>query len=172
MSNSTALDGANREQQSSREIAVVYFSCTGRTEAVAQKVSAATNGKLMRIIPEVPYTSADLDYNSDCRANTEQNNPSTRPALGMPIPDVASCDTVYLGYPIWWGSAPRIIFTYLEAMDLSGKTVIPFCTSGSSPISGSINELHKAVPQAAWQKGTRFAHGVSQQEVDAWVESL
>lgn len=152
--------------------AVVFFSCTGNTEAVAEKIAAATGGSPMRIEPADPYTPSDLDYNSDCRANSEQNSGSTRPALAAPVPDVAAYDTIYLGYPIWWGAAPRIILTYLEGTDLAGKTIIPFCTSGSSPISGSIAEIRQAAPGANVLDGRRFSASASQQEIDSWVTAL
>lgn len=150
--------------------AVVFFSCTGNTEAVAEKIAAATDGALLRIEPAEPYTSADLDYNSDCRANTEQNSASARPEIAAPVPDVASYDTVYLGYPIWWGTAPRIILTFLDETDMAGKTIVPFCTSGSSGISESIAEVKQAAPGANVLDGERFSAGVSQQEIDSWVQ--
>lgn len=152
--------------------AVVYFSCTGNTEAVAEKIAAATDGALMRIEPTEPYIQADLDYNSDCRANTEQNNGSARPALATPVPDIEGYDMVYLGYPIWWGKAPRIILTFLESADLAGKAIVPFCTSGSSSISGSIAEIEQAASGATILDGRRFSSGVSQQEIDSWVSSM
>lgn len=152
--------------------AVVFFSCTGNTESVAEKIAEATDGTLMRIEPAEPYTAADLDYNSDCRANTEQNSGTARPAIAAPIPDVTGYDTVYLGYPIWWGEAPRIILTFLDGADLAGKTIIPFCTSGSSPISGSIAEIRQAAPGATVLEGRRFSASASQQEIDSWVDSL
>lgn len=123
----------------------------------------------MRIQPEQPYTSADLDYNSDCRANTEQNDAAARPAIAAPVPNVADANTIYLGYPIWWGKAPRIILTFLDGADTAGKTIIPFCTSGSSPISGSIAEIQAAAPSASWKEGRRFSASASQQEIDSWV---
>lgn len=149
--------------------AVVYFSCTGNTQAVAEKIAAATDGALMRIEPAEPYTPADLDYNSDRRANSEQSSGTARPALAAPVPDVAGYDTVYLGYPIWWGEAPRVVLTFLESADLAGKTVIPFCTSGSSPISGSIAEIEQAAPGANVLEGRRFSASASQQAIDSWV---
>lgn len=152
--------------------AVVFFSVTGNTEAVAEKVSAATGAPLLRVLPAEPYTSADIDYNSDCRANREQDSVTDRPALDASVPDVSGYDTIYLGYPIWWGKVPRVMLTFLESVDLSGKTVIPFCTSGSSSISGSLDEVHGAAPSANWQDGQRFDSGVSQQEIDSWVTSF
>ena len=158
-------------EQTPSGTAVVYFSCTGSTEKVAEKIADATDGVLMRIEPEVPYTAADLDYETNCRANSEQNSETARPAIAQPVPDVAPYETVYLGYPIWWGTAPRIILTFLEGADLSGKTVIPFCTSGSSLLSGSISDIHAAAPQANWKEGKRFSSNVSQQTIDEWVAS-
>ncbi len=96
---------------------------------------------------------------------------AARPAIAAPVPNVADANTIYLGYPIWWGTAPRIILTFLDTADTAGKTIIPFCTSGSSSISGSIAELHAAAPEANWKEGRRFSASASQQEVDAWVAS-
>lgn len=158
--------------QTAGKPAVVYFSCTGNTEAVAEKIAAATDGALMRIEPAEPYTPADLDYNSDCRANTEQRSGDARPALAAPIPDISGYDMVFLGYPIWWGEAPRIILTFLEGANLAGKTIVPFCTSGSSPIDGSIAEIEQAAPGATVAHGRRFSPSVSQQEIDSWVNGL
>lgn len=152
--------------------AVVYFSCTGNTEVVAEKIAAITDGALMRIEPAEPYAPEDLDYNSDCRANTEQRSGDARPALAAPIPDISGYDVVFLGYPIWWGEAPRIILTFLEGADLAGKTIIPFCTSGSSPIDGSIAEIEQTASDATVVDGRRFSPSVSQQEIDSWVNDL
>lgn len=152
--------------------AVVFFSCTGNTEAVAEKVAQAAGASLLRVLPAEPYTSADIDYNSDCRANREQDSVTDRPALDVSVPDVSGYDTIYLGYPIWWGKVPRVMLTFLKSVDLSGKTVIPFCTSGSSSISGSLDEVHSAASGASWQDGQRFDSGVSQQEIDSWVASF
>lgn len=159
------------EQATPSGTAVVYFSCTGTTQAIARKIAAATDGTLMRIEPAKPYTSADLDYESNCRANAEQNSATARPDIAQPIPDIAPYETIYVGFPIWWGTAPRIILTFLEGADCAGKTIIPFCTSGSSPISGSIKELHDAAPDAHWGEGRRFPSSTSQSEIDSWVAS-
>ena len=150
--------------------AVVYFSCTGNTKAVAEKIAAATDGALMEIVPAEAYTSADLDYNTDgTRANNEQHTNGMRPELVSPIPSVEGFDTVYVGYPIWWGTAPRAVLTFLEQADLAGKMVIPFCTSGSSSISGSISEVESCAPAANWKEGRRFSSSASQSDIDSWV---
>ena len=153
-------------------VAVVYFSATGNTQSVAEKIATAADADLMEIIPAQSYSAADLDYNSDCRANTEQNDASARPAIASPIPDVSGFDTVFLGYPIWWGTAPRIIDTFLEGADLAGKAVVPFCTSGSSSISGSLADIEQAAPDAVWEEGRRFSSSASQQEIDEWVTGI
>lgn len=153
-------------------VAVVYFSVTGNTRSVAEKIAAAADASLEEIVPAQPYSAADIDYNTDCRANDEQNDASARPAIAASVPSVSDADVVFLGYPIWWGAAPRIIETYLGDVDLAGKTVVPFCTSGSSPISGSLSALKQAVPNATWEEGGRFSSGASQQEIDEWVSGI
>lgn len=173
---STAAEPAEPTEPAEKETsmnpsaaAVVYFSCTGNTHAVAEKIAKIVDVEPMQITAAEPYTDADLDYNSDCRANVEQqNDPSIRPALGG-APDAADADTVYLGYPIWWGKVPRVILTYVESGALAGKTVVPFCTSGSSGIEGSIAELEAADPSATWESGRRFGSSVSEADLAAWI---
>lgn len=166
------LQQSDSTSPTSPAVAVVYFSCTGNTQAVAEKVAASTGGELLRLEAAEPYTAADLNYNSDCRANAEQDSVTDRPATAQPAPDISGYDTVYLGYPIWWGKVPRVVLTYLESVDLAGKTVVPFCTSGSSGIGGSLDELHAAAPNANWREGSRFASSTTQSEIDRWVASL
>ena len=150
--------------------AVVYFSVTGNTEMVANKIAAALDVMPQVLTPAEPYTSADIDYNSDCRANVEQQDDlSIRPALAEPLPDVAGATTVSLGYPIWWGKVPRVVLTYVESGALSGKTVVPFCTSGSSGIEGSLDELESADPSVTWEPGHRFDANVSEATIDEFV---
>lgn len=150
--------------------AVVYFSVTGNTEMVANKIAAVLDVTPQALTPAEPYTSADIDYNSDCRANVEQQDDlSIRPALAEPLPDVAGATTVFLGYPIWWGKVPRVVLTYVESGALSGKTVVPFCTSGSSGIEGSLNELESADASVTWEPGRRFDANVSEATIDEFV---
>ena len=121
---------------------VAYFSATGNTEEIAQHLQTILGASLYEIIPAKPYSDDDLDYNaSDCRANQEQNDPSVRPAIDGSVENMDSYDVILLGYPIWWGEAPRIISTFLESYDFTGKTIVPFCTSGSSGIGGSAEHL-------------------------------
>ena len=127
---------------------------------------------MFEIEAKQPYTAADLDYGNDnSRANIEQNDIFARPEIANKVENMADYDVVYIGYPIWWGDCPKIICTFLESYDFSGKTVIPFCTSGSTGISGSENTL-KSVAQANWVNGRRFNSSVSDSEVQQWVDEL
>lgn len=152
---------------------VAYFSATGNTEEIAQHLQTILGASLYEIIPAKPYSDDDLDYNaSDCRANQEQNDPSVRPAIDGSVENMDGYDVILLGYPIWWGEAPRIISTFLESYDFTGKTIVPFCTSGSSGIGGSAEHLTVLAADATWLEGARFNPGATQDEVAAWVEGL
>ena len=151
---------------------VAYFSATNNTEGVANHIKDITGADIYEIVPQIPYTDADLNYgNSSSRANREQNDPTARPAISGMVENMEQYDTIFLGYPIWWGNAPKIIFTFLESYDFSGKTIIPFCTSGSSPI-GSTTAMQNVTPGAAWLAGHRFAGGASEDSVKEWVDGL
>ncbi|MDR2499528.1 MAG: aldo/keto reductase, partial [Treponema sp.] len=154
------------------KVLVVYFSCTGTTKTIAGYIAGKTGGTLYGIVPETPYTSADLNYNnSGSRANREQNNPSARPAIKGRVENMARYDVIFIGYPIWWGKAPKIIFTFLESYNLSGKTIVPFCTSGSSGKGSSDTDLHSLIPAAHWKDGRRFSAG-ARNDVNAWIDTL
>lgn len=149
---------------------VVYFSATGTTESAAQKIASVTGGELRRIQPEKEYTAHDLDWtDKSSRSNNENNDPKSRPGIKAGQTDVAAYDTVYLGYPIWWDQAPRIINTFIEAADLKGKTVIPFATSGGSGVENSVEVLRKAYPDVKWQDG-RLLNGASEEDIRKWVD--
>ena len=128
---------------------------------------------LYELTPEQPYTSQDLSYNNDaCRASQEQKDPAARPRIaGQPL-DLSQYGTIYLGYPIWWGQAPKIISTFLESHDFSGKTIIPFCTSGSSGIGSSAENLRALADGANWLDGRRFGGGNSEAEVRTWLDTI
>ena len=127
----------------------------------------------MRSCRKWPYTSEDLNYSSDdCRANQEQNDPDARPAIDGSVENMDSYDVIFLGYPIWWGEAPKIISTFLESYDFTGKTIVPFCTSGSSGIGSSAEHLAGLAGSSTWLEGACFAPGASQEEVAAWVDGL
>ncbi len=154
-------------------ILVAYFSATGSTRGVAEHIADIVGADLFEIVPEKPYTGADLDYrDASSRASREQDDPAARPAIHGEVEDMGQYGVVFLGYPIWHGQAPKIISTFLEGCDLSGKTVIPFCTSGGSGIDGSEGALNALAPQARWRSGERFGAGASREAVKDWVDSL
>ncbi len=159
------LAGEETENTNSK-ILVAYFSCTGNTAAVAEKIADKTGGVLYEITPLKPYTEDDLNYNIDgCRANTEQNDPTARPEISGTVENMEDYDTVYVGYPIWWGEAPKIMYTFMESYDFSGKTIIPFCTSGSSPIGDSAENMRSCAPDAIWLTGARFSSSPSESDI-------
>lgn len=150
-------------------VAVIYFSCTGNTRAAAERIRDLTGADLIELVPEQPYTSQDLDYNDEsCRANQEQKDPAARPRIaGQPL-DLSQYGTIYLGYPIWQGTAPRIINTFLDSYDLTGKTIRPFCTSGSSGIETSVADIRAAAPGVDVTAGLRIADPDGS-DVKAWA---
>ena len=153
-------------------ILVAYFSATGTTKGVAEMIATATGGTLYEIVPKIPYTAEDLRYSdSSTRATKEQRDPASRPEIEGSVSDMGGFDVVYLGYPIWWGEAPKIIYTFLESYDFAGKTIVPFCTSGSSGIEGSLPELKAIASGATVLSGKRFS-SPSQKEVEEWVRGL
>lgn len=147
---------------------IAYFSCTGTTKAAAEQLAALTGADIYEIVPEEPYTADDLDYNSDCRANREQNDPSVRPAIAGELPDLTDYDTILLGYPIWWSTLPKIIYTFLESTDCSGKVILPFCTSGGSGIGTSVSALRDALPDADVRDGLQM-NGAAEEEMQNWL---
>ena len=154
---------------------VVYFPATGNTKAAAEAIAAATGGDLLELEPAEPYTSADLDYNNaDSRVSHEHDDASLRDVAlkATTVANWADYDTVYIGYPIWWGIAAWPVDTFVKANDFTGKTVIPFCTSGSSDIDESGTQLAALAGTGDWQTGKRFVSAVTQQEVADWVKSL
>lgn len=152
---------------------VVYFSATGNTKALAEKIASRSGSDIFEIVPEEKYTSEDLNYNnSDCRANKEQNDESARPAISGEVKNIENYDTVFIGYPIWWGTMPKIINTFLETYDLSGKTVMPFCTSGGSGISSSVTAIKNACPGADVKDGLRGSSGTDAAEIEKWLQSV
>ena len=143
---------------------VIYFSATGTTKSIATRIANKLNSDIIEIVPKVKYTSDDLNYNSDCRANREQNDNSARPEIENEI-SIDEYDTIYLGYPIWWGTNPKIILTLLDTYDFTGKTIIPFCTSGSSGIEGSVNNLRNYNSKLDIKDGKRFSANDSDDDI-------
>ena len=152
---------------------VVYFSATGTTRAVAETIAAITYADLYEIRPAEPYTDADLNWHDNTsRSTIEQNDAAARPAIdGEPVSPEGYA-TVYVGYPIWWGEEPRIMDTFVESCDFGEATVIPFCTSSSSGIGRSGQNLAEHAGSGVWQDGKRFGAGVSEDELRAWIDGL
>ena len=161
---------ANTETTAHSKILVVYFSATGTTKGVAEKIAALTGADLVEIIPAQPYTTEDLNYNDrTTRATVEQNTPDARPEIANEI-SLDGYGTVYLGYPIWWGQAPRILSTFVESHDLTGITVIPFCTSGGSGAGRTGETLGEQAGTGTFLSSTRFSAGVSEDKLQSWID--
>ena len=176
---------------------MAFFSATGTTKGVAEKIASVTGGDLYEILAAEPYTAEDLNYNdSSSRSTKEQDDKSARPEigseeislegyttiyLGFPIwwPEIGSEEislegytTIYLGFPIWWGEEPRIMDTFVEKYSFEGITVIPFCTSGSSGIGRSGPNMEELAGSGTWLDGQRFSGGVSEEELQSWIEGM
>lgn len=140
-----------------KQAIVAYFSCTGVTEARARELAQITGASLFEIRPAVPYTAADLDWrDKHSRSTLEMNDPTSRPAIAERCGEMETCDTVFLGFPIWWYVAPTIISTFLESYDFSGKTIVPFCTSGGSGVGGTDTVLHALCPDTVHWRPCRL----------------
>lgn len=157
-------------------VLVAYFSGTGATRGVAENlvtVLGSDVADLHEITPQQPYTAADLDYtNSNCRSVTEQNDPGARPAIANRVANMEQYDVIFLGYPIWNNDAPRIIYTFLESENLSGKTIVPFCTSGGSGIANSVSNIRGLAAGATWMDGRRCSGSTCRSTMVDWVNSL
>ena len=150
---------------------VVYFSATGTTRGIAEKIASLTGSELVEILPAQPYTTEDLNYNDHTtRATVEQNTPEARPEIANDI-SLEGYTTVYLGYPIWWGQAPRIMSTFVESHDFTGITVIPFCTSGSSSAGRTGETLGEQAGTGTFLSSTRFSASVSDADLQSWIDS-
>ncbi len=155
------------------KVLVAYFSATGTTEGVAEHIANGLNADIYEIVPEEPYTDADLNYNdNNSRTTIEMNDLSARPAISGSVDNMDQYDIVFLGYPIWWGEAPRIVSTFMESYDFSGKTIVPFCTSGGSGMGSSASNLEQLTSGANWLEGRRLNGSDSQDTVMEWVNSL
>ena len=151
---------------------VAYFSCTGNTKKAALEVAEILKADTFEIIPAEPYTPEDLDYSTqDCRANVEQKDSAARPEIKNKIENPEQYKTIVVAFPIWWGAEPRIIDTFVESYDLSGKTIVPVCTSGGSDVVASVNNLQTLCKGATVTEGKRLGI-ISTDEVKAWLDSL
>lgn len=153
---------------------VVYFSATGNTRPLAEYAAAYLNADLFELTAAQPYTDADLNYNDNkSRTALEMGDDTVRPEIAELPESLEQYDTIFLGYPIWWGEAPRIINTFLESFDFSGKTIVPFCTSASSGMGSSARNLQSLYGENTnWLEGRRFAIGTDEAAITAWIDGL
>ena len=169
----TSQEQTTEETQTGKDVLVVYFSATGTTKGVAEKIAAITDADLYEITAAQEYTSDDLDWNdSDSRTTKEQNDSSVRPEIGSDPVSLGGYSTIYIGYPIWWGEEPRIMDTFVESYNFEGITMIPFCTSASSGIGSSGKNLEDNAGSGKWLEGQRFGSGASEEDVRSWIEGL
>lgn len=195
-SSETSTSGENSETQSNSETTtssesvrepdtpdesqtkslVVYFSATGNTKAVAETLAGASGADIYEIVPEQPYTSDDLNYNDrSSRSTAEQNDKNARPAISGGVTNIEQYDVIYVGYPIWWGDMPRILYTFFDTYDLSGKTIAPFCTSGGSGLSGTPGTIADLESGATVLDGLHIGSSSannSQSKVNEWLASI
>ena len=152
---------------------IAYFSASGVTARLAKTLAEATDGDLYEIKPQIAYTEADLNWNNPkSRSTVEMNDRASRPAIAVPVKDISCYSTVFVGFPIWWYEAPRIIQTFLESYDLSGKKIVPFATSGGSDMGNTAAILQASCPAAKVLAGKRWRSAASAAELSAWVDSL
>ena len=153
------------------KVLVAVFSASGVTKRVGHEIARISGGDFFEIVPAEKYTNADLNYmNSRSRSSVEMNDTSARPEIANKVSDMDAYDTVIIGFPIWWGVAPRIIETFLESYDFSGKTIIPFCTSGGSGVGRSDTALHKNVSgNVKWGKGVQI-NRPNESTIKSWLE--
>ena len=174
-SSAAASPAASGAAASAGKTLVVYFSATGTTQGVAQTIADAAGADLFEVVPQEPYTSDDLTWsNNESRVSREHNDESLR-TVALESTDVDgwdTYDTVFIGYPIWWGIAAWPLSSFVAANDFSGKTVIPFCTSASSGFGESGQLLAQLAGTGNWLEGQRFSRGSSEEEVTDWVNGL
>lgn len=167
-------DSGQSNLENEEKAIVVYFSCTGNTRAAAEEIAKQTGADIYEIIPEQPYTDDDLNYSDDnCRANREMNDDTARPAISGSLGNIDSYDSLYIGYPIWWGTMPKIMNTFFDTYDLRGKTLLPFCTSGGSGIDKSVDDIKTLEPDADVKNGLQIGSSNAdncENDVAKWLE--
>ena len=166
------LTACGQNSRKEMKTLVAYFSATGTTEAVAKDLAEVAGATLYEIKPEVKYTAADLDWrNKQSRSSVEMADKSSRPAIVKDLKDADSYDVIYIGFPVWWYTAPTIINTFIETYGFAGKTVIFFATSGGSTIDKANKDFAAAYPKINWKAG-KTLNGASKAAIKAWVEGL
>ena len=166
------LNEINEKETSTDKILIAYFSATGTTKKVAEKIAELTGGDLYEIIPANPYSSADLNWHdNNSRTTKEMNDESVRPEIGSDDIDISQYKTIYLGYPIWWGDAPRIMSTFVEKYNFDGKKVIPFCTSGGSGIGRSGSNLFNIAGSGNFASGERLNSSADTNNIQNFINN-
>ena len=166
-------EALERKESHMNKNLVAYFSASGTTARVAKKLADAIGADLFEIVPQQPYTSADLNWQDrTSRTTAEKNDRSLRPAIAGQVSHMEAYDTVFLGFPIWWYGAPNIINTFLESYDFKGKTIVPFATSGGSAMGRTNDALAPSYPGAKLCEGRRFASNAGAGELKAWAETF
>lgn len=172
----SACAGSNNQNKNDMErsevngkVLVAYFSASGVTQGVAQKLAEVTGGDLYQIEPQQPYTDKDLDWHdSNSRSSVEMKDLSSRPAIAGKVDNVEQYDTIYVGFPIWWYTAPTIVNTFIESNDFTGKVMIPFATSGGSTIDRAAADLAKTYPNIKWLTG-RLLNNATTDTIKVWL---
>ena len=156
-----------------KKVLVAYFSASGVTARAAKELAQALDADLYEIRPETPYTAADLDWtNKKSRSTVEMNDPDSRPAISGSVPGMEQYDVIFLGFPIWWYTAPTIIKTFLESYDMAGKKIVLFATSGGSGLGDTARTLQKVCPKAEFKGGKLLNGRQSRESLTSWIESL
>ena len=171
----TDKDGGEKyEPVGDKKILVAYFSISGNTKRVAEYAKESLGADLYEIVPEEPYTSADVNYNNaDSRSSRENADDTARPAIKGSVANMNEYDVVIIAHPIWWGKAPKIIYTFVESYDFSGKTLTTMCTSSSSPLGNSAENLKKLTSKSTeWLQSKRFSSGAGKSEVESWLKDV
>ena len=161
---------AEESDMANKKALVAYFSATGTTAGVAERLATAIGADLFEIKPQQPYSDADLDWrDKQSRSSVEMNDTASRPEIASKVDDMEKYEVIFVGFPIWWYREPSIIDTFMEAYDFSGKIVVPFATSGGSPMGDSGKNMQKLAPNAKVDSGKRFSAGVSAEELKDWA---
>lgn len=173
VSEATEEQSGTEAENNGSDILVVYFSATGNTKAVAEAFAAALDADIYEIVPEQPYTEEDLNYNDrSTRATMEQNDTNARPAILGGVENMEAYDVIYVGFPIWWGDMPRILYTFFDSYDLSGKTIAPFATSGGSGISRAVQSIEELEPDALVTEGLLTSPSDAESDLPGWLEGI
>ena len=170
--NQSAETEGNAESVKNSKVLVAYFSASGVTAGVAKQLAEVTGGELHQIQPEQPYTDADLDWrDKQSRSTLEMQDKTSRPAIINKLDSISQYDIIFVGFPIWWGTAPTIVNTFMESYDFSGKTVVLFATSGGSGIEQADKDFSEAYPNVNWKEG-KLLNSPSRQDLEEWVKGL